>query len=89
MYQLSRALDADPPRIDTERFLKVGSTIESALTSQRIRALAREQFLKRALANRILLELAIAPPRPPRKRSDAARVTFAEPPGRRSSTPQR
>ncbi|KAK4058834.1 Suppressor protein stp22 of temperature-sensitive alpha-factor receptor and arginine permease [Microbotryomycetes sp. JL221] len=46
IYQLGRGLNTDSANIDLDRFLK------------RVRGLAREQFLKRALINKILLGLA-------------------------------
>jgi len=48
IYHLSRGLNSGTASIDLDRFLK------------RVRALALEQFMKRALINKILLEIAIA-----------------------------
>lgn len=47
IYHLGRALNSEIANIDLEQFLK------------RVRGLAREQFTKRALINKILLSLAV------------------------------
>ncbi|KAM0756437.1 hypothetical protein T439DRAFT_376628 [Meredithblackwellia eburnea MCA 4105] len=47
IYHLGRGLNSETANIDLDRFLK------------RVRALARQQFMARALTNKILLELAI------------------------------
>jgi ESCRT-I complex subunit TSG101 len=58
IYHLTRALDSE--RIDLDKFLKVSlrdsftRSIASPLTAQSIRSLGREQYLKRALIERIL-----------------------------------
>ena len=66
IYHLGRAfnMDAREPA-DLERFLKVGMATCYMLnvlnnTAQRTRILAREQFMRRSLINKILLELAMA-----------------------------
>ena len=50
IYHITRALDAE--RIDLDRFLKVNLPMRSAHV-QSIRSLAREQYMKRALIERI------------------------------------
>ena len=57
IYHMTRALDAE--RVDLDRFLKVRSVADTSfiLTDgrlQSIRSLAREQYMKRALIERIL-----------------------------------
>lgn len=56
IYHVTRALEAE--RIDIDRFLKVSKNfsmrVRLMLTCQSIRSLAREQYMKRALIERIL-----------------------------------
>jgi ESCRT-I complex subunit TSG101 len=69
IYQLGRGLNSDTAKIDLDRFLKVRTLAPltqflqladiSYLFFQRVRSLAREQFYKRALINKILLEMAL------------------------------
>lgn len=74
IYHLGRGLNSEEADIDLERFLKVlfsllfrcpseprevnADTLFSALR-KRVRGLARQQFIARALTNKILLALAV------------------------------
>lgn len=55
IYHMTRALDNE--RIDLDRYMKVNRPLidmRARLTIQAIRQLAREQYMKRALIERIL-----------------------------------
>ncbi|GAA96744.1 uncharacterized protein L969DRAFT_54417 [Mixia osmundae IAM 14324] len=69
IYQLGRALNSDTAQIDLDQFTK------------RIRSLARDQFLKRALINQIQLQLAIVS-----DRSSSAAATDTTTNGRQLSS---